>query len=154
MNFLSSCCIFIVNCHKNSTLYTALYCICTAMHINNVAKTTKRHTWKQTTKKNCKMDIYIVCASCSSSSQFTKQMNKLRRKRLYSGPMFISQTLVMLWLWWRRRVHQFEWNFKTHMYLANILLPIFPHLLHIEGPQSICWSLWCLGTPKHQDVEL
>ena len=33
VGFFSSCCIFMVNCHKNCTSYTVLYCINTVMQI-------------------------------------------------------------------------------------------------------------------------
>ena len=36
MFFLSSCCIFLVNFHKNFALYTVWYCICTVMHMYTV----------------------------------------------------------------------------------------------------------------------
>ena len=63
-------------------------------------------------------------ANCSSSSQPNEQFEK---KKTVLRPPILSKSSAVLWLGWRRTAHQFERNFKTHMYLANILLPIFPH---------------------------
>ena len=52
MLFLCSYCAFIVNCHKNSTTYTVLYCICTVMHtIHNVIKQKQKYIYQKKKKK-------------------------------------------------------------------------------------------------------
>ena len=101
------CCIFccrLVRLHIYSELSqefyfiycTVLYLYCNA-HIYHVIKQqTNKNKERPTQKKQNKNSKMNMHASCSSSSQFTEQMKKLRRKRLCSGLVSIPKTLVAL----------------------------------------------------------